>query len=523
MAAVGINNAVCKKDRGCEITMKLARLAPITAALTLVIVTAAPVLAHPLGNLSVNRYSRLEVGAQSVRLVYIIDRAEIPAFQEKSRMDANGDGVISEAEQLAYLKRETPQISANLAFQVDGVQVQLKPVSQTIEFPIGTGGLNTQRMVLVFEAALPDDHGAIRYGDDNFMPSLGWQEMVVRAGRGVKLSGDYPTKELSNELRVYADDLLAKPPGISSVTFDYESGIVADELPQSSTGTGIAASTSVPAVQAFVSELLSRKELSLGAILLTLLGSIVWGAAHAMSPGHGKTIVAAYLIGSRATSRHALFLGLTTTITHTAGVFALGLLTVVAARYFVAERYFPYLEALSGALVVWIGLLLVWNRLKPLLRKSGSGAHQHVDDHAHVHEDAVAHTHDHGDGHVHTHEPPTEVTWRSLLSLGISGGLLPCPSALVLLLSAIALNRAAFGLILVVAFSAGLAGTLTVVGLLMVRAKDIFTKFAARNSQRRLLPYSAGLLRLAPVFSALVITLAGGAITWNALAQAGVL
>ena len=486
--------------------IKLSRITPITAALALALLVTAPALAHPLGNLSVNRYSRLEVGPKNVRVIYVIDRAEIPAFQEKSKIDSNGDGVISDVEQLAYLVRETPIILANLALQVDGVQLPLRAVSQTIEFPPGAGGLNTQRMVMVFDAALADDHGTIRYGDDNFMPSLGWQEMVVRPLSGVTLSGDYPAKELSNELRVYPEDLLAKPPGISSVKFEYAPGIGSDSSGPATVKAPIP--VAIPAVQAFVSELLSRKELSLTAILLTLLGSMAWGATHAMSPGHGKTIVAAYLIGSKATPKHALFLGLTTTITHTAGVFALGLLTVVAARYFVAERYFPYIEAVSGALVVWIGLMLAWSRVKGLVG-AGSGV-------------PSAHTHDHGDGHVHSHEPPAEVSWRSLLSLGVSGGLLPCPSALVLLLSAVALNRAAFGLLLVVAFSAGLAGTLTIVGLAMVRAKDLFTKFAARNSQRRLLPFSAGLLRLAPVVSALVITLAGGAITYNALVQAGV-
>lgn len=233
------------------------------------------------------------------------------------------------------------------------------------------------------------------------------------------------------------------------------------------------------------------------------------GAGHALTPGHGKAVVAAYLVGARGTARHALFLGFTVTITHTAGVFALGLVTLFASRYLLPEQIFPWISLISGILVVTIGGNLFINRLR------GTADHQH--DHGHGH-------HQHlpggmvspsggglaGDGHSHQHLPPAQnqpITWQSLLALGISGGLLPCPSALVVLLSAIALGRIGFGLLLILAFSAGLAGVLVGIGLLLVYANRFFAR----------LPLNGRLVRTLPVVSAALITLAGLGISLEAL------
>ena len=269
-----------------------------------------------------------------------------------------------------------------------------------------------------------------------------------------------------------------------------------------------------------------------GSFLIAIAGSFVWGAMHAVSPGHGKTIVGAYLVGSRATPQHAVFLGLTTTITHTLGVFALGLVALFASKWIVPEQIYPWLSFISGLLVVIIGLNLLSNRLpkiKLLSKKSSAHSHdQHGHDHHphhdHDHDHSHDHTHDHDHGHAHhgghthhdhSHLPPgangEPVTWRSLLALGISGGIVPCPSALVVLLSSVALNRTGFGLLLVLAFSLGLAATLTGIGLLLVGGKRIFDRF----------PTQGKLLRGLPAVSALLITLFGLGITTQALAQIG--
>jgi ABC-type nickel/cobalt efflux system permease component RcnA len=293
------------------------------------------------------------------------------------------------------------------------------------------------------------------------------------------------------------------------------------------------ASARVP--DAFAS-LIATRELTPAVIALALLLALLLGAGHALTPGHGKTIVAAYLVGARGTARHAVFLGLTTTITHTAGVFLLGFVTLAISNYILPEQLYPWLEFISGALVVAIGLTLFRSRLASLLRRktknrrpntnlrfsAGGHTHDHDDSHDHGHTHAShdhGHMHDHGHDHDHgphghTHLPPGSdgqpISWRGLLALGISGGLLPCPSALVVLLSAIALHRVAFGMLLFVAFSVGLAGVLTGIGLLLVYARRLFERF----------PTDGRLLRALPVASAAFVTVAGLAIVAGALAQA---
>ncbi len=246
-----------------------------------------------------------------------------------------------------------------------------------------------------------------------------------------------------------------------------------------------------------------------GSFLIATLGSFVWGAMHAMSPGHGKTIVGAYLVGARATAQQAVFLGLTTTITHTIGVFALGLVALFASQYILPEQLYPWLSCISGLIVIVIGVNLFISRIRSaqLLKRSHLG-HSHADQHHH-------HDHDHKHSHgSHSHLPPgtdgSPVTWRSLMVLGISGGLVPCPSALVVLLSSIALGRIGFGLVLVLAFSLGLAGVLTALGLLLVRAKRLFERLPTQQW-----------VRVLPAVSALFIALLGLGITTQALMQIG--
>jgi ABC-type nickel/cobalt efflux system permease component RcnA len=227
---------------------------------------------------------------------------------------------------------------------------------------------------------------------------------------------------------------------------------------------------------------------------------------HALSPGHGKAVVGAYLVGTKGTPKHALFLGATVTITHTLGVFALGLLTLFASNYILPERLMPFLNFVSGLLVLFIGLTLFKNRLFSMLGYKSSG-HQPAED-LHEHDDLPENsTHTHG-GSTHTHVPPKQVTWRSLLALGISGGLLPCPSALVLMLSAISLNRIGYGIILTLVFSFGLAATLTAVGLAFLYVGKFFDNPSLSDNR---------IVKALPVFSAFVIACVGAVICYQSL------
>jgi ABC-type nickel/cobalt efflux system permease component RcnA len=258
-------------------------------------------------------------------------------------------------------------------------------------------------------------------------------------------------------------------------------------------------------------------------LFLALLAAFGWGAIHAMSPGHGKTIVGAYLVGTRGTVRHAVLLGFTTTVTHTIGVLALGVAALAASEFILPEQLYPWLGVCSGLLVVAIGgnRLFAWWQSQnhhTHLHYAYSG-HTHVG-HIHTHHNHAEHhhphdAHDHGDGHVHSHLPTgideAAVNWRTLLALGVSGGLLPCPSALVVMLGAIALGRIAFGLVLIVVFSLGLASVLTAIGVALVHASKLFAR----------IPEQVQVTRWLPAGSALFITGAGLAITLQTLAATG--
>ncbi|HJW69357.1 MAG TPA: sulfite exporter TauE/SafE family protein, partial [Candidatus Binatia bacterium] len=229
------------------------------------------------------------------------------------------------------------------------------------------------------------------------------------------------------------------------------------------------------------SSLIGRHHLSALVILASLAAAFFWGMAHALSPGHGKTIVAAYLVGQRGTPWHAAALGAIVTATHTIGVFALGLVTLALSAFIVPEQLYPWLNLVSGVLVVAIGATVFRSRF----RRRG-------------------HTHGHTHHHHHEHEAPSR---RSLVAVGVTGGLLPCPSALVVLLAAISLHRVAFGMLLIVAFSAGLALSITGIGLVAVFAKQVFKRAS----------FEGRLVRLLPAASALVILAAGLAMTVRAL------
>jgi nickel/cobalt transporter (NicO) family protein len=269
----------------------------------------------------------------------------------------------------------------------------------------------------------------------------------------------------------------------------------------------------------YLARLLHQGQLGWATIAIGLVVAFGLGAIHALSPGHGKTIVAAYLVGTRGTPAHAVFLGAMVTFTHTISVFLLGFLTLFLSRFVLPEKIYPVLGAISGVSIMWIGAILLQQRLRAV---QGKVAHAHAHGHEHTHEHEHHHhdhdhvhphehhhhgplthdhlSHDHGDGHVHSHMPD-EVGLGSLIALGASGGLVPCPSALVVLLSAIALGRVGLGLILLVAFSLGLAGVLMAIGLIVLYAKHLLPESQKRAAHPA--------FRLIPVFSAAVIVCIG--------------
>jgi nickel/cobalt exporter len=404
--------------------------------------------AHPLGNFTVNRFSRVEVADQRVYVRYVLDLAEIPTFQA-GPIDAD-----------TYAHR----IARGARMSLNGHRVQLVPLERALAHPRGAGGLRTTRLEVILGGPKLAATTRVTYRDTNYADRIGWKEIVL---------GDAPSR--SKELRAYPKDLLSSPLNVTSLQTTLAPHSGAATRPHVSTGAALQAPDRI-ADSRFAS-LIGRDKLSFWLVVASLGAALFWGMAHALSPGHGKTIVAAYLVGRRGTVRHAALLGLIVTVTHTIGVFALGLVTLLLSRFIVPEELFPWLNLVSGLLVVGIGASVLRARWRQR-----------------------SHTHDH-DHHHH------DLDRRSLVAVGVSGGLLPCPSALVVLLAAISLHRVAFGLILIVAFSAGLALTITGIGLVAVLARSSFKRIGVGGT----------LFSRLPAVSALVILAAGLAMTLHAL------
>ncbi|MCA1646257.1 MAG: sulfite exporter TauE/SafE family protein [Chloroflexi bacterium] len=477
----------------------LAPRARLAAAFAFLLVWVLPTMAsaHPLGNFTVNHYARVEPAGDRVHIVYVLDMAEIPTFQEKPRIDPNP---------AVYAAQRAEEIRQNLQLTLNGTVAPLTLEQQSLSFPEGAGGLQTLRLEATYAADLHNtDVGVtveLAFRDDNDPTRIGWREIVARPGAaGTEIQqASVPQQDTTNELRQYPQDLLNSPLAVREARLSFVPGAAAARPLLPTAGVGVLDKT-----RSAFADLANGTELTPGFILFAIGVAIVLGAAHALQPGHGKTVVAAYLVGSRGTARHALFLGGTVTATHTAGVYALGIVTLFLSQYIVPERLYPILEIGSGLLVVAIGAWLFGQRLLAAL-----GFHRDHAPHAHAHPHAESHDHTHADGHTHAHAIPERLSWKSLLALGVSGGLLPCPEALMVLLITIAAHRVVFGLLLIVSFSTGLAAVLVGFGLLLVYARGFFGRI---NLSGGWAP------RVLPVASALVIVIAGGVITAQALPQ----
>jgi nickel/cobalt transporter (NicO) family protein len=501
----------------------------------------ADTVASLLGNFTINQYCDLSLARDTANVHFVVVYGQLPALRELHIADTNGDGVTSQAERDAYVGRLAPGFADGLVLEVDGVSVPLRATHWGSSLPTEQGGFSL-RVDVDFSAPLPAAaHGAkhsLQFSNQNYAGRMGWHEIVVRPAPGIAV---FDTNAYNNSLTSGLADalqslpntgpleerfvrlsfqegnapagavLLAARPGTGTVRVQSAANVSRTTVANPTYGAWIARATRR------LVDAISGPRLEPRVAMLALLGALLLGGVHALSPGHGKTIVGAYLIGSRGTPRHAMFLGLTVTITHTLGVFVLGFATLYASRFVVPERLFPILSLISAVLVLGMGIVLLVQRARAALHmpsgstaatvfhpvaiaaepSSGRGlvfAPAHTNDHGHF-DDTL---HSHG-GAMHSHLPPgaagEKITWNSLLTLGISGGLVPCPSAMVLLLAAVALNKTAYGMLLVVAFSLGLAITLSAVGIAFLYARDRFRKPKAGARWPQLLPIlSAGMI-----------------------------
>jgi nickel/cobalt transporter (NicO) family protein len=468
----------------------------------------ADTVASLLGNFTINQYCGLKVSQDAMDLHFVVVFGQLPALRELHLADADGNGVTSQAERDAYVGTLAPQFAESLKLFVDGRAVPLRAVRWTSSLPVEAGGFSL-RVDVDLAASLPTQGATARrieFTNDNYSGQLGWHEIVVEPAGGLSV---FATNAFSNSLTHGLVDALKTLPASGplderAVHFKFETangGVQPLPLREraASANTRIETASESTWIERRTRQLVD--EISSPTVgprvgFLALLGALILGAVHALSPGHGKTIVGAYLIGSRGTAKHAAFLGLTVTITHTLGVFALGFATLYASRFIAPERLFPILSLVSAILVLGMGVFLLRQRMKAT-PATFTRIHAAVPAGVMMSVPMMAGMHSHGGGPMHSHLPPgasgEPVTWRNLLALGISGGLVPCPSAMVLLLAAVALNKTAYGMVLVVAFSVGLAITLTVVGLAFLYARNRFARPSADSRWSHLLPVlSAG-------------------------------
>ena len=461
--------------------------------------------AHPLGNFTINRYARIEPGADGVYVKYVLDIAEIPAFQEMAQIDLDRDGTHSDEERSTYLENKADELKGGLYLALDDSPVALSVQERDLLFSPGQGGIPTLRISLLFRGDVAvhkmGQSVELYYRDDNYEERLGWKEVVVRAGRGVSLlQSSVPQTDKSNELRAYPKNELSNPLDQREArsTFVFV-GAGPRDVPAST------AAVFRPADQPtdVLGSLLASKQMSLPVVLAALAIALGLGALHAASPGHGKTIMAAYLIGTKGTARHAIFLGLTVTFSHTIGVVGLGMVVLYASHLVTPERLYPWLGLGSGAVIIAIGAWLLVGRL----RAGRDAPHSH-DNHAETHDHPHAGRDDVG---------RLRITWKSLTALGIVGGLVPSASALIILLAAVSLNRVGLGLLLIVAFSAGMASVLGGVGLLLVYASRAVERVRFRRT-----PLSAVASRV-PLITAFVVLVSGLVVALRAASQVGLL
>ena len=456
--------------------------------------------AHPLGNFTTNHYAEVVLSGDRAYIHYVLDLAEIPTFQARDEVAADG--------RVRYADRLAGAVTSGLTVSIDGRTRRLVPVDRRLGFLPGSAGLRTTRFELVLDAGQVNrgEEHTVAVSDNVYPERLGWRELVIRADRGASLSqSTAPSRGISDRLLTYPQGRLSSPLDVRSGEAMFAAGNeagVAPALGSTTTAVSRPASRSEGGFAALIEE----QELTVGVILVSLLVAMFWGAAHALTPGHGKAIVSAYLLGTKGRPRDALLLGGIVTVTHTIGVFALGAVTLALSEFIVPEDLYPWLNLVSAVLVVVVGAAVFRQRIVAALVPA-----RHAHGHDHHHHGGHGHHHHHegmsDEEHARAHLPEQGTGMRGLLAVGISGGLLPCPTALVVLLAAISLHQVAYGLVLIVAFSVGLAAVVSGIGLLAIGARGTFSRMS----------FEGPVVRALPTVSALVILVVGVAMTARAI------
>ncbi|MET9815840.1 nickel transporter [Streptomyces sp. NPDC006355] len=520
--------------------------AVLTAACALTLLPAATASAHPLGNFTVNRYDGLVAAPGELRVDHVEDLAEIPATQAKPEIERLG---------IALWARERCAAAAqDSRVTVDGRAARLTAERSHARVRPGQAGLDTLRVECELTAPLPADRESVSLGFRGAGASSGpgWREITARGDRMTLTASDVPRKSVSGELTAYPEELLSSPADTASAALRVRPGgpALADE--ESDAPAASVLPRGADRWTRALDELVARHDLTAGFAALALLIAVVLGAMHALAPGHGKTIMAATAAarGGQARMKDVLPMAASVTVTHTLGVVALGLL--VTAGSAAAPSVIAWLGVASGILVTLAGASLLRRALRNRTHPHRHGhthdhdhhhshdhdhghdhdhdhgrdhdhAHAHGHDHTHPHDHSHPHSHPHTIEHTHggfTHSHPVAPTLRGTILMGFAGGLVPSPSAVVVLVGAAALGQAWFGLLLVVAYGVGLALTLTAAGYAVVKAGSGMTRLLDRRPRWTAGPMAALVRRTAPLGSAFAVVVLGAGLVFKGAASA---
>lgn len=456
--------------------------------------------AHPLGNFSVNHAAMLRVQPDEVDVDLVVDLAELPSVPAFRGLDADRDGTASAAERAAYGGARCAAYGNALDLELDRHRLALATRTTAVFVVPGMSGLRTVRVECRLRSPRTATVGRqVAFRDDTDGGHVGWRE-VTAIGEGVTIAGsDVPAISPTAALTRYPESRLAHP----EVVHGAHLRVVA--LSAGGSPAGESPLPGQPLLGKRV-DFIARSIAGHTSVVVVLLVAVLLGAAHAAAPGHGKTVMAAYLVGQGGRLRHAIIIGLSVTATHTAGVLVLaGMVTLSVLS--APERLYPWLGTIDGLLLVGVGTAL----LRSARRRA---SHLHGYDHDHDH----GHDHDHDRDHGHGHGHPHSVGWRSLLTLGFVGGMVPSPSAVLLLFGASGVGRPLLGVLLVLAYGAGMAAALIVTGIALAYGhRRLLDRLAGRaTAVHRALPRLAAAL---PVLTALVIVVVGAVLSGRALAQ----
>ncbi|MFB6550073.1 nickel transporter [Streptomyces sp. NPDC056405] len=493
--------------------------AVLTAACALALLPSAGASAHPLGNFTVNRYDGLVAAPGELRVDHVEDLAEIPATQAGPDVERLG---IAE-----WARQRCEKAARDSGLTVDGRAVGLTARRSHARVRPGQAGLDTLRLECRLTAPLPEAAEAtVGFRAAGASSGPGWREITARGDRTTLAASDVPATSTSRELTRYPEELLSSPADTASASLRVRPGGPALDRERQDAPAASVLPRGADRWTRALDSLVARHDLTLGFAGLALVIAVALGAMHALAPGHGKTLMAATAAarGGAARLKDVLPMAASVTVTHTLGVVSLGLL--VTAGSAAAPSVVAWLGIASGVLVTLAGASLV----RRALRNRGHAhahhahAHAHVDGqhhHDHKHDHDHDHDHDHGHSHgPHTHTHPTSPTLRGTILLGFAGGLVPSPSAVVVLVGAAALGQAWFGLLLVMAYGVGLALTLTAAGVAVVRLGGGASRLLRRRPRWTSGPLAGLVRRATPLGSAFVVVVLGAGLVFRGAASA---